>query len=300
MRRRVFLLGSFGVAIACVSSACGSSSSGAGSRALDDAGEGTSPEGGVTATGDGGGGNGGAHEITPSPNTPAAGCVQGTTACLPYGSDGANVLVCTDTQTDAFNCGACNRQCNVGPGAQSCMNAQCQDGGACPSGVVCEGECIHDRGSNPNHCGGCGNRCGERELCAHLACIDGGGGTGLSCDSPLILPDSGGTSGFHFGGALTSTHTFACGPLKALPTRWLRMTATRTGPQQVKLYSPESAGIVAEVFESPCPGDGGVSLSCKSGGNAGPNFTFAAVEGRTYAIAVGVSSGAPSALSISF
>jgi hypothetical protein len=67
---------------------------------------------------------------------------------------------CTNTQTDAENCGACNNRCPTG---NACMAGVCRV--ACVAGqTLCAGGCADTLTSNL-HCGACGNACGAGEQC---------------------------------------------------------------------------------------------------------------------------------------
>jgi hypothetical protein len=118
---------------------------------------------------------------------------------------------CTDTQSDAMNCGTCGTVCtanqvcaqgtcstscgtllqcgqncvdptsnvqncgtcnNACPAGQSCVASQC----ACPSGqTACNNVCTNTMTDGAN-CGSCGNQCQSGATCSAGACIGGVGG----------------------------------------------------------------------------------------------------------------------------
>jgi hypothetical protein len=231
-------------------------------------------------------------EILPDHHSPATGCATSEVACGPGPS--TTPLLCTDPKTDAFNCGACAKSCAIG---ESCVAGACSNG-SCANGVVCGGTCVHDRYSDPNHCGSCANRCGERELCVAYDCRAGGGGTGMSCDAPLVVPPASASPnyGFQLAGALVGMHTFGCGPLSPLPTRWFRFTASKS-QTDLSAIAQGTADLILEVFAAPCGADGGdAPLACNDNTSLSdlvPRLRIPTTAGATYLVAVGVVSGSP-------
>ncbi|WP_437968451.1 MXAN_6577-like cysteine-rich protein [Sorangium sp. So ce260] len=86
---------------------------------------------------------------------------------------------CVDTQADPDNCGDCGSVCASG---QRCEAGECADedrggGGSgeddsapCAPGLEeCGGRCV-DLDNNPRHCGGCGEKCPDDQLCEDGAC----------------------------------------------------------------------------------------------------------------------------------
>jgi hypothetical protein len=70
--------------------------------------------------------------------------------------------VCTDTQKDNNNCGACGSPCAVG---NSCSKGLC-----CPTGQInCGGACVDPKIDNGN-CGACGTSCGTTGTCSNGKC----------------------------------------------------------------------------------------------------------------------------------
>ncbi|MDB4939077.1 MAG: Tryptophan synthase alpha chain [Labilithrix sp.] len=281
--------------------ACGTTSSGASSGSEgSDGGTATTEGGGQAADGAGPTPGPSRGEILPDHHSPATGCATSELACGPGPS--SMPLLCTEPKTDAFNCGACGKSCDIG---NSCVDGACTDAGTCANGVVCNGTCVHDRYSDPNHCGSCQNRCGERELCLAYDCRSGGGGTGASCDSPLVVPPASASPnyGFHFGGALVGMHTFACGPLSPVPTRWFRVTAS-TSLLDLRAVTKDKADLIVEVFPAPCAADGGAApLGCNdntSMSDLEPRLSIPTTVGTTYLVAVGIVSGSPAWAKLDF
>jgi hypothetical protein len=237
--------------------------------------------GGSSATEGPGADAGGAGPVAPvgaSPHTPATGCRAGFTAC-------ANV--CADTKTDTRHCGACGALC---PSDASCVDGKCTTGGTCNFGrIVCEGACVQEL-SSADHCGSCFNRCGEGHYCVKGACQNGQG-TGASCASPVVLPPDDDRLGMYFGGT-SGLHKFPCGPLQAIPTRWLRWTARKSDPTtELKMRDvPAGDQYVLEVFTSEAC-DVPSSVGCNASTDKFPEVTFNGVAGRTYWFAIGIAAG---------
>jgi hypothetical protein len=87
------------------------------------------------------------------------GCPAGQTSCTQTGPEG-QTEICTDTQTDAENCGACGRPCFARPGSGisvSCVAGEC----LCDGAPACDHECP-DFQTASHHCGGCNNWVSER------------------------------------------------------------------------------------------------------------------------------------------
>lgn len=121
-------------------------------------------------------------------------------------------------------------------------------------------------------------------------------GSGSSCASPLVLPEKG-LYTFRFTPAVVSAHVFPCGPLSAVPTRWFRFTATKTGSMTAEVKQTTD-DTVLEVFSSPTCDQAG-SLACNDDqalGNHLPFVTFHVVTGQTYFLAVGQVTGASGGL----
>jgi hypothetical protein len=116
-----------------------------------------------------------------------ANCTNGVCACpagnpdichvdLPgtFGGGGYSGPGCVNLQNDLRNCGTCGNHCFD---VQSCANGTC----VCPAGqALCyvgvpnvgdELKCV-DIQSNPNHCGGCAQRCSTNQI-PNLPCVNG-------------------------------------------------------------------------------------------------------------------------------
>jgi hypothetical protein len=95
----------------------------------------------------------------------AGSCQAGQTLC-----NGA----CVDLGSDPNNCGACGNAC---PADQNCVAGTCVPlttgpGAAspCRAGLTeCGGTCV-DLGSDPAHCGACGNACPAGDFCSPQGC----------------------------------------------------------------------------------------------------------------------------------
>ena len=104
--------------------------------------------------------------------------------------------VCRDVVNDEDHCGDCDHPCEAG---ERCVAGTCQveNAGACVPGcesaeVCCavtgfDPECVTENAflSNPEHCGGCGQRCVTDEAChqGHCACPHWPGAT---CDGACV------------------------------------------------------------------------------------------------------------------
>jgi hypothetical protein len=78
---------------------------------------------------------------------PFTGCVSGATCCTPKGA----AAFCTNTGTDAKNCGACGNVCPT-------ANPNC-----------CAGKCTNTQTDN-NNCGACGTVCATGKTCKAGVC----------------------------------------------------------------------------------------------------------------------------------
>lgn len=92
---------------------------------------------------------------------PNAVCTAGKCAC-PQGWITCGG-VCTYTQSDTNNCGACGTTCNS---QEQCFAGAC----TCNGGLLlCGGACV-DQTSDPNNCGKCGDHCAKGGMCSGGAC----------------------------------------------------------------------------------------------------------------------------------
>lgn len=230
---------------------------------------------GGSAMGGGGSGTGGVN--SGMPHTPETGCKMGYVECAG---------LCVDTKTDADFCGDCDTECSVdSEGTDTCEAGICVLGEC--NGAVCGDTCVKDRDVDADHCGSCFNRCADDALCADSECVDGDG-DGASCGSPMIWDaDASERAGFHFAPSLAGTHTFPCGPLEAIPTRWFRFTANDT-ETLVEIRSEAADDYILEVFEA-ASCDMESSLGCDDSGDAqGPELSAPTQDGGTYLVAVGL------------
>lgn len=115
-------------------------------------------------------------------------CLNGQCVCPPQGHaltpdsfcPNAGRGLCTNTQTDPSNCGACGTKCFGGTGSPT-LTGQCCNGVCCPAGTAClSGVCTADCNgiatnilSDPSNCSTCGNTCtGTTPACCGGACKD--------------------------------------------------------------------------------------------------------------------------------
>lgn len=209
-------------------------------------------------------------------HTPATGCLPDYVGC------GA---VCAHTGDDSRHCGGCDRGCALDAG---CSDSHCLTGGGCLGGkVLCSGACRQTT-SDANHCGSCGNRCADDALCADSACISGGG-DGSRCARPLFWNNKEHErAGFRMGAALSTVHTFPCGPLAPIRTRYFRFTATKT-KTDIEIYSDKVDDYIVEVFSgSDCAAAS--SMGCSDDDRTpDPQLqNVPTVPGQTYFVAVGL------------
>ena len=73
--------------------------------------------------------------------------------------------LCTDTQSNPTNCGACGMGCNAG---YSCTNGVCVSGCSAPR-MLCGPTCVDTTADSAN-CGSCGNACPGGQACSGGAC----------------------------------------------------------------------------------------------------------------------------------
>ena len=235
---------------------------------------------------DGSGGPGGSFPELGEPHTPATGCHAGYAACGE---------VCAHLEDDSRHCGGCDNACPAG----SCVDGQCQDDGLCVFQPVCGGVCVA-ASWNPDHCGSCMNSCADDAVCVEGVCVDGGG-DGTSCQSPLFWNlEAEEDAGFRMTPGVTVEHTFECGPLEPLPTRWFRFTAT-DDDSRVKVRTEGPDDYIVEVYgDESCSQDD--LLGCnddETGGDPEPELDLVSVPGQTYWVAVGIKgtwSGSPANL----
>ncbi|MCC6214083.1 MAG: hypothetical protein IT376_04395 [Polyangiaceae bacterium] len=187
--------------------------------------------------------------------------------------------VCTDTDTDVRNCGACGNVC--GPG-RSCVAGSC----LCPV-ADCTGVCkdiYHDEDA----CGGCGNVCGPA-----LECRVGGCGGAETCAAGRTIPPAGGT--FTFTMTDTASHhpppcTYLGDAGGDLAFRW---TPSASGTATVRFGAPTVDVVVAAGSSAACDATS-LSANCADDYAAGfETISFSVTAGATYYI-VGALWGASS------
>ncbi|MBX3259744.1 MAG: hypothetical protein KIS78_01990 [Labilithrix sp.] len=130
------------------------------------------------------------------------GCPAGMTHCGCAGGSigGCANSGCTDTKVDDNNCGACGTRCrpptDAGPpppntvygcGGGECGKLRCQPGWADCDGDVASNGCEVRIVDDPEHCGGCGIKCGAGQICLTAP----GGTPACVCDpSETLCPTS--------------------------------------------------------------------------------------------------------------
>lgn len=106
----------------------------------------------------------------PDPDTGAAdtGVDSGPATCRP--DEVKCGAVCSNTKTDANNCGACGTKCGA---TEVCNLGQCA--ATCSTGLTKCGQSCVDLASDEDNCGVCAKECGATEVCANNACSCPGG-----------------------------------------------------------------------------------------------------------------------------
>ena len=205
--------------------------------------------------------------------------------------------VCAHVEDDPRHCGGCDISCLTG--SEGCVGGSCVEGAPC-EGVSCDGVCLDPAVyRNADHCGSCDNRCADDALCVAGVCV-AGGGDGTTCGSPLFWDFAAEeTAGFRMSPALSSEHTFQCGPLEPVRTRWFRLTATKDDETNIDVRSAGVDDYLLEVYSDVgCASE--ALLGCDDNADApDPALEPPTSEGATYWIAVGVKptwSGAPATL----
>jgi hypothetical protein len=168
-----------------------------------------------------------------------------------------------------------------------CVDGACVNGGGCPVGIACGGTCVTP-GSSLDDCGSCQNACADSQVCYKGSCRDGQG-TGASCASPFVVPPD--DDDFESRtAAFTGMHTFSCGPLAPVPTRFFRWTAPHADKIDLKVrIALPTDNYVLEVF-SAASCDAAARLACnddKTADDLRPEVTFQAEGGKTYFVALG-------------
>jgi outer membrane protein assembly factor BamB len=117
----------------------------------------------VFSTGSGGAGG--------STSPPPMGCSAPLTTCG---------TICTDTLSDANNCGGCNRACPSGDTCQSGFCTASTDPESCaPPKQLCGGITCSDLAHDPANCLACGQACTAGQLCGPTGCT-------ATCKAPLV------------------------------------------------------------------------------------------------------------------
>ncbi|MBK7863074.1 MAG: hypothetical protein IPJ65_31585 [Archangiaceae bacterium] len=125
---------------------------------------------------------------------------------------------CVDTLNDRAHCGYCGHGCGAG---QICLSGTCTAPVNCATSLA-DTSCLLDAGvvgrccggacgspnyqTDPENCGGCGQRCPVGNLCSAGQCRAGDGGTGF-CTSTTVCP-----TGTSCSSVLQKCVTDTCGP----------------------------------------------------------------------------------------
>lgn len=119
-------------------------------------------------------------------------CMDGECVCVPELTECDQF--CVDTRVDLNHCGDCHDLCTTDVDGASAVcdegdcEWECDDGGktACEDAQVCA-----DTETDPDHCGGCGDSCGENEICngGNCQCQDGFTNCNESCVDTDDDPD---------------------------------------------------------------------------------------------------------------
>ena len=199
--------------------------------------------------------------------------------------------------TAPFVLGGCGDDDPV-DGAASGASGSASSGGGGPSGSASSGSGspCNETVTNADHCGACDQPCAEAELCLETTCVSGGG-DGTSCESALFWDaEAEEQVGFKMWPALSTTHTFSCGPSNAVATRWFRFLAPKEDTSvEVRATTDD---YILEVF-SAASCDTSSLFGCNDNQAAGdvlPKVDIATVEGTAFYAAVGLLgtwSGAP-------
>lgn len=222
--------------------------------------------------------SGGTGPLEGSLHTPESGCKDGYLAC----GD-----VCSHVEDDSRHCGSCEGRCI--DANQGCVEGRCVANQGCSYGkYTCGGECVD--APNAYHCGSCDNRCGAGALCVEGACL-AQERDGTSCAAPLLWDVEDSEKAAFRMDTRTAPHTFECGPLAPIPTRWFRFTAPKNG-SSVEVRGATGTDFVLELFSaSSC--DAPVRMACNDNADGlDPELDGDSVEkGKTYYVAVGLKSG---------
>jgi hypothetical protein len=181
------------------SSGSGGSSSGSGS---------SSSSGGGGGSSSGSGGSGSSSGSMPPPSSIPPGTVDPATCTLTFQVPGQACDGGTDTWTFDLSAGTASVT-DLSKQAGSCSDTTCSctmctvmNGGSGPTvdagtdggghvdcgtgGAFCNGACVNIA-SDPNNCGGCGNKCSPPGVCSNMQCQGGGNDSGTLCGSGMTM-----------------------------------------------------------------------------------------------------------------
>jgi hypothetical protein len=154
--------------------------------------------------------------------------------------------VCTNTSTDATNCGACGKAC---PAMSTCTASKC----VCSKGSLCAGACV-DTQTDANNCGSCGNACSDAGAgmwsCVAGQCTLGCSGGQTACGATCVDLTS------------TDTHCGSCSTDCTVSSQSCCTSAcvdTTTDKNNCGACGKACSGTmtcVASTCKSPCDGPG--------------------------------------------
>jgi hypothetical protein len=160
--------------------------------------------------------------------------------------------------------------------------------GASSQSSAASGSPCTETTGNADHCGACNQPCADIEVCLDATCVPGGG-DGTSCESPVFWDvEAEEQAGFKMWPALSTEHTFSCGPASGVATRWFRFLAPKD-ETSVEVQKTTDDYILEVFAAASC--DASSFLGCNDNQAAGdvlPKLDVDTTEGTTIYVAVGV------------
>lgn len=154
---------------------------------------------------------------------------------------------CVDVFDDPANCGSCGTGCGTG---EQCSVRVCEvplnDCTFPGSYEACDGRCV-ETDISVDACGSCVTPCSADASCVDGACVPNQG-DGLSCATPIVLPDSGDLQ-VQFWLTGDGTLVTDCGPAAAQPARFFQFIASASTTFTLRVVGdPDRDDLVIEVF----------------------------------------------------
>lgn len=245
---------------------------------------------------------GGGGEATGGSGTSSASSGTGSTTGTGDGCDRGLVRcgdACVDIAASDAHCGACGDPCGADEvcAYRTCQpnSIYCADTGGL--GTVCDGQCVLPS-ENLDHCGGCGDACDAASYCSESGACKPWQGDGTSCDSPIVLAETGNFSvEFWFPGDAAQA-TLSCGALDQRPSVTFRWTSAQTkSGYKFKVHGAPTDDLAIEAF-SAAPCGPPTSLGCNDDETATtltPELQMSVESGKTYFLVVGSKSATPPA-----